>query len=116
MGRGATRNGSGEETLLRRVACRAGNGTENRAERRNEALAGAVRITAKQASTARKVGKCDADDGSAVCSPIFKAVDTNNGKLSQAEFIAGSNKGLVHDTASLRPSIKCWHSIPSPTS
>ena len=31
----------------------------------------------------------------------FKSVDTNNdGKLSQAEFTAGCNKGLVHDTAS----------------
>jgi hypothetical protein len=31
----------------------------------------------------------------------FKAADANNdGKLSQAEFTAACNKGLVHDTAS----------------
>jgi hypothetical protein len=31
----------------------------------------------------------------------FKAVDTNNdGKLSQAEFTAGCDKGLIRDTAS----------------
>ena len=34
----------------------------------------------------------------------FKAVDTNNdGKLSQTEFTAGCDRGLIHETASTGP-------------
>ena len=70
------------------------------------APSGAIKLSAAQCTALWN--KLDASKSGSVtqaaASPYiadFKAVDTNNnGKLSQAEFTAGCNKGLVHDTAS----------------
>jgi EF hand domain-containing protein len=67
---------------------------------------GAIKLSAAQCSALWN--KLDASKSGSVTQAAassyvadFKAVDTNNdGKLSQAEFTAGCNKGLVHDTAS----------------
>jgi EF hand domain-containing protein len=70
------------------------------------APSGALKLSAAQCSALWN--KLDASKSGSVTQTAassyvadFKAVDTNNdGKLSQAEFTSGCNKGLVHDTAS----------------
>ena len=70
------------------------------------APSGAIKLSAAQCTALWN--KLDASKSGSVTQAAassyvadFKSVDTNNdGKLSQAEFTAGCNKGLVHDTAS----------------